>query len=789
MKIPGDNPIVPRKIPGDNPIKKIPGDNPKVQQTRGQKGGTTPAAKAKRGWESKNQSPQGTSTSSSSISANQKKQSKQSNKQPTPTNKEKTSGKKANNVPSTSSKSSSAALRHDSVSSPDKGKQYATNTRSDESTQSTANSTADSLPVTPTPGQKAPTPSNSSTGGASASSAQTPSDVGPKVSVDDQLANMANDVLGFLDFDSSQPNNNKNNAGHQRDSMSPPPANVQGRGNAAQTVTVSSPTPAAATLPSAAASPRPVTPTIPVELPSVSIYRLEKLNEIFRHCAEARSSATPNNPLRVIDERTLRVVIYRWIIRASHGSEPFLDPVIPSWDDEAYLKEFLQRQFISESRRPAGEDSRFNANLAPSIEVLRDAGAAMAEICVSLARGVVEFRSKCEQQVPANWSDSDINVAGLEEGSNVVIEWSGKSRLSIPYVVFNSLARRYVGERSRLMSAIFSAVRRHEILSAIAAQTDMVCHLPLQTMDCLTKGVGASLETWSDSVSVYGNNYFCAMFPDVDAAFGGLQPFAKEKGGGETILTRAGGAVVVVAPPENATSSQCIRKMVDMSETFSGLPLSFGVVLSSDCFVNATSTTLSTEDLRALDPRLCGEKKGLISFIEAIPAGCSIFSKSSCMFLLLQSEAGKLRFPAHPTAMDIIRRSMRTDIGMSNVAPPMMSNFGAMQGESQIDTTASFSPMSQHQYAITPQEASLSSNPWEGGSGGGGNRGGGRGHRGRLFDLVGDEEAEEEQDGMNNLLPGMLDLDMNMFGGSNTNGEVDIEAISLMGIGLNGNSK
>ena len=139
--------------------------------------------------------------------------------------------------------------------------------------------------------------------------------------------------------------------------------------------------------------------------------------------------------------------------------------------------------------------------------------------------------------------------------------------------------------------------------------------------------------------------------------------------------------------------------------------------------------------------------------------------------------------------MDIIRRSMRTDIGMSNVAPPMMSNFGAMQGESQIDTTASFSPMSQHQYAITPQEASLSSNPWEGGSGGGGNRGGGRGHRGRLFDLVGDEEAEQEQDGMNNLLPGMLDLDMNMFGGSNTNGEVDIEAISLMGIGLNGNSK
>jgi hypothetical protein len=33
----------------------------------------------------------------------------------------------------------------------------------------------------------------------------------------------------------------------------------------------------------------------------------------------------------------------------------------------------------------------------------------------------------------------------------------------------------------------------------------------------------------------------------------------------------------------------------------------------------------------------------------------------------------------------------------------------------------------------------------------------------------------------------MLDsLNINMFGGSNTNDEVDIEAISLMGIGLNG---
>ena len=731
-RIPGDNPVVvPRKIPGDNP-KKIPGDNPKVQQSRGQKSVATPA-KPKRGWENKTQvQQQGTSLTT------QKKQSKQSNKlQPTlTTNKEKSSsGKKGKSTRPGDS---------DIPSGSTKGKHAAT--RSDESTQSTANSTTDSLPVTPTPGQK------DSVGGASASSAQAPLDGGPKASVDD------------------------------------PPNSVQGRVNASSSASVSSPTSEVGTT-SAVVSPQQATPPlIPVELPSVSIYRLEKLNEVFRHCAEARAPASSNNPLRVVDERMLRVVLYRWIIRASHGSETFLDPVIPSWTDEAYLKEFLQRQFISESRRPAGDDSRYNANLIPSIEVLRDAGATMAEICTSLARGVMEFRSKCEQQVPANWSDADINVAGMEEGSNVIIEWSGKSRLSIPYVVFNSLARRYVGDRSRLMSAIFSSVRRHEIMSAIADQTDMVCHLPLQTIDCLTKGVGASLETWSDSVSVYGNNYFCAMFPDVDATFGGLQPFAKEKGGGETILTRAGGAVVVVAPPENATASQCIRKMVDMSVTFRGLPLSFGVVLTSDCFVNANNASLSVEDLRALDPRLVGDRRDLISFVEVIPAGCSIFSKSSCMFLLIQSEAGKLRFPAHPTAMDIIRRSMRSDVGMGNV----MTNFtGMQQGEAQVESSSSLSPTSPQpqQYAASAhQEAAVSSNPWEGG-GSSTNRGGGaaRGHRGRLFELVGDGEAEEEQDGMNNLLPGMLDsFDMNMFGGNNANNEVDIEAISLMGIGLNG---
>ena len=766
-KIPGDNPIQPRKIPGDNPVpRKIPGDNPKVPVQQQSRQSVQQQKRAipqnKRGWESKTQEP------SSAPVPNQKKQPKQP-----AASKEKASGKKsAGRAPSTSKSPTN-------IPGPSaRGIQQQQQT--DESTHSTANSTAESLPPTPTPQQGA-LPSNT-VELPPTSRTQSPTEASLKESVDEQLANMASDVLGFLDFD-SQPKNGSSagpgrSSGSQSTSATPPPsANTQG-----VTSTVASPSAATPSLVS----------SISVELPSVSIYRLEKLNELFRQCSDARSSPDGASPLRVIDDRMLRVVLYRWIIRATHGTDAFLDPVIPSWEDEAYLKEFLQRQFISESRRSAANNNN-KMNTIPSIEVFRDAGAAMSKICTSLAKDVVDFRSKCEQQVPANWSDTDINVGGMEEGSNVIIDWSGKSRLSIPFVVFNSLARRYVGERNQLMSAVFSAVRRHEIMGAIADSqtTNMVCHLPIQTMECLTKGLSASLETWSDSISVYGNNFFCAMFPDVDAAFGGLAPFGKEEGGGESILNRAGGSVVVIAPPENSTSSQCIHKMVDMCEASSNLPLSFGVVLTADCFVNANSATHSVEDLRALDPRLCGEKKDFISFVESIPAGSSTFSTTSSMFLIIQNEAGKLRFPTHPTAIDIIRRSMRSDIAMANATnAPMMGNFPGIPGEAQFGAT-SFSPMAQqHQYTAAPQpapqqEVSVSSNPWEAqGDGGGSDFNRGRGHRGRLFDLVGDEGEAEEDQGINTLLPGMLDsLDMNMFGSTGTSDE---EAISLM---LNGAMK
>ena len=769
-KIPGDNPIPKsqsKRIPGDNPVvKKIPGDNPKVpmQQSRQSLQSTAATAqakpssptKSKRGWESKADKP---SSSTESSVASQPRARQQKTHPPTtaPSTKE---AKKANppkEAASVAGMKYPSGTNRKEISSPTNK----TKTRSDESTNSTANSTAaDSLPPTPTetnalPQKVAITPRKS----------RKPENN----SVDDQLANMANDVLGFLDFD-PQP------APPQQSSYQEYRGGYSSRPNSAITPPVSAP--AAPQIPSVASAGATHSslfmPPMSIELPSVSTFRLEKLNELFRRCSDARSS--PNNPLRVIDEHTLRVVIYRWIIRASHGVESFLDPVIPSWEDEEFLKAFLQRQFISESRRSI-DDTRYKVNV-PSIEVLRDAGAAMSELCLSLAKEVSLFRSKCMQQVPSNWSDADINISGIQEGDFVIIEWSGKFRMSIPFSLFTSMARRYIGEQNRLMAAVFSAVRRHEIIAAIADQTNMISHLPSLIVDSLSKGLGANLETWSDSVSVHGNNSFCTMFPDVDAAFGGLPPFAKEKGGGESVLIRAGGSVIVVAPPENATASQCIRKVIDLVEASPNNPLSFCAILSSDCFVNA-SAALSVDDLRTLDPRLCGEQNSFISYFEEIPAGVSSLSKSSSMFMLIQNEPGRRLFPPHPSVMDSIRCTMRSDLMIINNVPASPSYSAISTG---FDSST-FPSMPQNSYSV--QENPFATNLFSvaGGGGGAGNRG--RGHRGRLFDLVGEEDAEEDQ-GMN-ILPMLDSLNVDdMFGHSNTNEDIDIEAISLMGIGLNG---
>lgn len=124
---------------------------------------------------------------------------------------------------------------------------------------------------------------------------------------------------------------------------------------------------------------------------------------------------------------------------------------------------------------------------------------------------------------------------------------------------------------------------------------------------------------------------------------------------------------------------------------------------------------------------------------------------------------------------------MRSDVRVISEIPVSPSYSVMSAGFEQ----PAFSSLHQQSYSV--QENPFAANPFAAPAAapGGGNRG--RGHRGRLFDLVGEEDIDDDQ-GMN-ILPMLDGLNMDsMFGSSHTNDDVDIEAISLMGIGLNGAS-
>jgi hypothetical protein len=139
--------------------------------------------------------------------------------------------------------------------------------------------------------------------------------------------------------------------------------------------------------------------------------------------------------------------------------------------------------------------------------------------------------------------------------------------------------------------------------------------------------------------------------------------------------------------------------------------------------------------------------------------------------------------------MESIRSTMRSDLRVISDVPLSPSSYSAMSAGFEQPT---FSAVPQQSYSVQENPFAANPNPNPnpfaaptGGVSATGNRG--RGHRGRLFDLVGEEDTEEDQ-GMN-ILPMLdgLNMDNMLFGNSNTNEDIDIEAISLMGIGLNSN--
>jgi hypothetical protein len=283
-----------------------------------------------------------------------------------------------------------------------------------------------------------------------------------------------------------------------------------------------------------------------------------------------------------------------------------------------------------------------------------------------------------------------------------------------------------------------------------------------------------------------------------DMLFGGQKPFSKDDHGSEEILACHGGSVLVFLPMDAVIAAQYIQRIVDILDLASacGTALSFAVILHSDCLVDSSVNPTSI-DLRTFDPRLGDQQSVYVARLDLLTANnhgfvClegvgsrNVVCTTNSYFVVLQNEAGRSRFNIsesvasrilatlliqHPTMNDTaIATTMTNDFaptafsqqGYFDAVDPIpidthraiASDFGAIGGTSLLN---SFAPVN-----ATHRRS---------------------GHRGRLFDLVDDGDEDQLTD---DIMSGMLNnLDVGFFQNSNVGAEsVDIEAISLMGIG------
>jgi len=549
-----------------------------------------------------------------------------------------------------------------------------------------------------------------------------------------------------------------------------------------------------------------------VEVPAVALFRRDKVSELLQRSSMARNS---NDPLSVVSEATIRKVLYRWMVRAAHESSPSVDCIIPSWHDFEQLTTFFQRQFISESRKGVNPSAPGSAML--SMESLKEAGSAMALLCHSLAKDIVDFCRRVDEQLPTDWVDSTIamNVSMQNgAGSMVYLTWANRSQVTLSAVAFAKLRERYTGSQSRLLSAVFSAKIRYETKQLLSDTSSIDVCLPPQTQSTLSMKASVSAEIWSNPFSSRSGSVFWGQFADVDTHFGGLAPFSKENGG-EDLLIRHGGSVSVVPPLDNMVASRYVHRMVDILDQTERdrIPVSFAVFCRAECFLDWNNSP-SVNDLFMLDPRL-RDRSSYLMQVEQLAAGQHSFfnettgkvemSTSGSLFVILQNEGGKSHYGVNDSVVVEIIRSMGGNVTrtqepklltpMSFSAPefvPSQEPHSFSTGYFDSHASNPVSPIRSHSLHSDfgqqqPQQQSL-----EFGAIGGTTisnafaaqpASGGRRARGRLFDLVDDGEEDHLNDV--DVVSGMLgNLNVDLFHNSSGGDQVvDIEAISLMGIG------
>lgn len=537
-----------------------------------------------------------------------------------------------------------------------------------------------------------------------------------------------------------------------------------------------------------------------VEHPAVELFRREKVTELMQRCRHA---------LSVVDEQALKRVLYRWIVRAAHTQSSYMDCMIPSWVDYDQLATFFQRQFIAESRK-GGRSSSDGTGMV-NMETLREAGSSMANLCHSQAKEIVQFRLRMEEQLPRDWTDQTLmmNASDARNGNEigVVVDWASRSKVYLSGKEFTTLRTRYVGPPNRFLTSLFAVKSRYETKAMLLGDSTLDFYLPPATKMCLSAEASVSAEFWSDPLTALESNVFWGNFEDVDKLFGGLVPFGKDDGGSEELLSRHGGSVCVLLPFDNMVASRYMRRMLDLLEECDpkGVPVSFMVFLHADCFNDIISAP-SMSDLQLFDPRLGDNSKQYLRQIEQLPPGQHFFyssgvskvSTKGSLQILLQNEAGRSSFIVSEGSMAKIRQSMSTNVpAPSNMS--MVSPMGGYNGEYQpkqspapptpssgyFEGLPPISPSPQQQpafmdfghsngalvggndlsEAFSPPEARRTAPP----------------RRGRLFELVDDGEPEHLNDV--DVVSGMLNnLNVDLFQ-NNVSQDVDIEAISLMGIG------
>jgi len=532
-----------------------------------------------------------------------------------------------------------------------------------------------------------------------------------------------------------------------------------------------------------------------IEHPAITLFRREKVSEMIQRCSL----------LLGFGEVAVKRILYRWIIRASHDKSSYVDPIIPSWTDAGQLSAYFQRQLITESRH-GGVNSQSLVNP----EALKEAGSSVAMMCQALAKEVAEVRQRVEVHLPREWSDSELGMAAsegmLHHDAVVALSWANRCSVNIPAATFAALRERYFGPPNRFLTAVFVAKLWYETKEMLATNTGMCVKLPPATQATLYSDAAVTAELASDPFSAFETNVFWGCFEEVDYFFGGQPPFSKDGLVGENVLARHGGSVSVIPPPDYLIASQYVNRMVDILDAggVSNTPVSFALFLPSDCFRDSPQGP-SPDDLSQLAPRLGDSRRALVQHVEVLRAGKHFYRSDSApggtsicdsgsLFVLLQNEAAISQINVTMASIVKIVNSVSTGTPTPN-DNPMVSpigfsgNFG-LHEPSPIAAQPQPGFFDTNHISAAPQRVVSSDFGAVGGSAipspfSSANEPMPRGlaRPGRLFDLV--DNGEDDQVNDVDLVSGMLNnLGVGLFqNGGNLGSDVDIEAISLMGIG------